>query len=63
MAWEMKLYRAVKELERLQPPRQDAEGAMGKINVDIQKLKPVWDRAREAQRRLPGHGRKLLRHL
>ncbi|XP_047079598.1 protein ROLLING AND ERECT LEAF 2-like [Lolium rigidum] len=52
MAWEKKLYREVKERERLQlrhdkklTQLRDQEYSR-KINVDIQKLKASWDRAR-----------------
>uniref|UniRef100_A0ACD5YSV3 Uncharacterized protein n=1 Tax=Avena sativa TaxID=4498 RepID=A0ACD5YSV3_AVESA len=52
MAWEKKLYREVKERERLQlrhdkklTELRDQEYSR-KINVDIQKLKASWDRAR-----------------
>ncbi|KAM0897442.1 hypothetical protein ACQ4PT_022576 [Festuca glaucescens] len=52
LAWEKKLYREVKERERLQlrhdkklTELRDQEYSR-KINVDIQKLKAAWDRAR-----------------
>uniref|UniRef100_A0ACD5Z1X7 Uncharacterized protein n=1 Tax=Avena sativa TaxID=4498 RepID=A0ACD5Z1X7_AVESA len=52
VAWEKKLYREVKERERLQlrhdkklTELRDQEYSR-KINVDIQKLKAAWDRAR-----------------
>jgi hypothetical protein len=52
MAWEKKLYMEVKERERMQllqdktlKELRDQEYSR-KINVDIQKLKPAWDRAR-----------------
>jgi hypothetical protein len=52
LAWEKKLYREVKERERLQLRHdktlkvlRDQEYSR-KINVDIQKLKAAWDRAR-----------------
>jgi hypothetical protein len=68
-AWEKKLYREVKERERLQL-RQDKtlkelrnQEYSRKINVDIQKVEPASDRARAVQRRLPGRGCELLRHL
>ncbi|CAM0944982.1 unnamed protein product [Alopecurus aequalis] len=52
MAWEKKLYREVKERERLQLHHDKKltelreQEYVRKLNVDIQKLKAAWDRAR-----------------